>query len=328
MRTKIVYTIVCDENSTYIEQALISVYSLRKYEPKTIVEIVTDKDTEFLIRHGRNKILKYVNNIIAVECPQGFSPMQRSRYLKTNLRQFVKGDYLFIDCDTIVCNTLEDIDDVDADIAMVADINGELSLSDRIIIEKCKKAGFSNVKGHPYFNSGIIYVRDTPKAHQLYEEWYRLWKESDARGIPFDQPALCQANINTGLPIKELPGIWNCQIKFNNGHQFLKQANILHYYSNNGKGERSYTQDRIFEYVRGKGRIDEVVDKMICNPRTIFYTAMTINPDKAFEFFYSEMIHYFFNVPPAYRISLSIAKCIEKPIIWFNSLKNKWKWQR
>ena len=42
MKTKIVYTIVSDENDIFFEQALLSIYSLRKYNPDAFVELVID----------------------------------------------------------------------------------------------------------------------------------------------------------------------------------------------------------------------------------------------------------------------------------------------
>lgn len=318
MHTKILYTLVSDNNDTYFEQLLVSIYSVRIYHPDAIVEVLTDNQCYSTLTDTRAVIFQYATNVKAVTSPNEYGKMQRSRYLKTNLRRLVDGDYLFIDCDTIVCGSLDKIDEFDGDIAMVADINGQLALCDQMVIEKCTKAGFANVKGKPYFNSGVIYAKDTPAAHQLYSEWYKLWKVSDARGVSYDQPALCQANTNLGYPIKELSGVWNCQFKFNTGYQYLNKALILHYYSNNGKCS-NYSQERIFEYVKEKGRIDSVVEKLICNPKTIFYTAVTISPDKAFEFFNSELLYYYFNFPPVYRLTVKLARHMKSPFhILFN----------
>ncbi len=322
MRTTIVYSIVSGNDDTYLEQLLVSLYSVRIYHADAEIEIVTDDFTYATLTANRAQVFQYANKVTGFPCPSGYNKMQRSRYLKTNLRRFVKGDYLFIDCDTVLCERLNNIDRFDGDLGMVADLNGQLALNERSVIEKCTKAGFANVEGQPYFNSGVIYAKDTPAAYRLYAEWYRLWCEADARGCSYDQPALCQANINLGFPIKEMSGIWNCQFKFTTGYKYLNHAKIVHYYSNNGQGSNDF-QERIFEYVKEQGRVDAVVDRMIRHPRTIFYTAVTISPDKAFEFFSSEMIHYFFNVPPLYRMMCFMARILEMPILFFSNLKTK-----
>ena len=311
---------VCGPSGTYIEQLMVSAYSVRMYNPDAEIVVVTDKETEKNLS-GRDSALKeIVSEIISIDTPFSEDKMRSSRYLKTNLRRLVKGDYLFIDCDTIVCESLDDIDNVSFELGMVADLNGPLLLDEKNVLEKCKKAGFENLEGKPYFNSGVIYAKDTPNVHRFYEEWYSQWQYSDAKGVPYDQPALCQANINRGYLIQELPGKWNCQFKFF-GKSFLDEAKILHYYSNTEYDRPSYSQLRVFEYVKEKRCIDNSVDFMIRNPRTVFYTVLSITPDKAFEYFNSEMIHYFFNVPPVYRFALQLARVIEKPILILSKLK-------
>ena len=324
MKTKIIYSLVCGNSDTYLEQLMVSAYSVRKYNPNAEIAVLIDKKTEEILSDRGSELKEIVSEIISIDTPFPEDKMRSSRYLKTNLRRFVKGDYLFIDCDTIVCESLGDIDNVSFELGMVADLNGPLLLTEKNVLEKCKKAGFEDVEGKPYFNSGVIYAKDTPNVHQFYEEWYHQWQYSDTNGVPYDQPALCQANINMGYMVKELCGKWNCQFKFF-GKSFLNTAMILHYYSNTEYDHPSYSQQHIFEYVREKKCIDSNVKKMIKNPRTIFYTVMTVTSDKAFEYFNSEMIHYFFNVPPAYKIALKVAKFVEIPVLLLSKIKGKWK---
>lgn len=325
MQTKIVYTLVSDNSDTYLEQALLSVYSLRLHNPLTIVELVVDQFTAKTIVEQREEIKKYITNLIEVEVPSDLNKMQRSRYLKTNLRKFIKGDYLFIDCDTIICGKLDEIDKFDGDLGMVADVNGDLPLNDSTVIERCHKAGFTNLKDKPYFNSGVIFSRDTETSHRLYEEWYKLWLQSNEKGIPYDQPALCQANLNFGLPIREMNGIWNCQFKYYNGYKLLKKAKILHYYSNNGAGKRHYAQDRIFEYIKEKGCIDKTVDNIVRHSDTILYSVMTINDEKAFEYFNSSSIYLFQNIPFVYHSFEWLSNAFMRLYLFCSKFKNKIK---
>ena len=321
MHTKIVYILVSDANDTFLEQAWVSIYSLRKYHQESVVELVVDENTNFSLTGKREEMLKLVSHVTTINIPEEYHKIQRSRYLKTNLRKLVSGDYLFIDCDTIICGRLDEIDNTRSDIAMVADINGDLLLKDQQIIDRCEAAGFKNLKGKPYFNSGVIYAKDTPVAHRLYEEWHKQWQISDHNGISFDQPALSQANHILGSPIMELSGFWNCQYKYRSGYKLMDDSVILHYYSNNGIGKQSYAQNRIFEYIKEKGCITPVVDNIVSHPKTIFYTASTINSDKAFEYFYSDMLHTFLNVPKVYKIVVSVAKLLSKSVNFINKKK-------
>ena len=311
MKTKIVYALVSSPSDFYLEQALISVHSLRMYNPNAVVELVVDAITDMNLMEKRAKIREYVDEVHVVETPEGYNPVQRSRYLKTNLRKYVKGDYLFVDCDTIICDSLSDIDNIEADMAMVADLNGNLALSDVVILARCDKAGFQQMKGQPYFNSGVVYSKDTLQCNKLYDRWYEKWCQSNSHGVKYDQPALCAANVERGKIIQELDGIWNCQFKMQ-GYPYLKKAKIMHYYSNNGENDAFYTlpMDMLFQEVRDNG-ITPLVEQLICHAKTDLYAVMTVNKGQFMSFFNSHMLYVYTNRPTLYKILERIGKVLE-----------------
>jgi hypothetical protein len=63
-----------------------------------------------------------------------------------------------------------------------------------------------------YFNSGVLFVKDTDDTHQFYEYWHSLWRKNVLKGINYDQPSLAKANELMGCKICKLDDIWNCQI--------------------------------------------------------------------------------------------------------------------
>jgi len=290
MRTKIVYVLVSDNSDYYWEQALISIHSLKIYNSDAIIELVIDKETEKTLYGKRSEIRKYVSEIHTIEIPSEFDKKQRSRYLKTNLRKFISDDFLFIDTDTIICGDLSSIDKVVADVSAVADYNNPLELREKGAIGKCKKIGFDNVEGMPYFNSGVMLVHDTPKAKRLYEDWHKNWLLSCEKNVNLDQPALCMANIENDFLLKELSGVWNCQYKIDSGYRLLKKALIIHYF---GWGINEYTHlhhNYIFERIKEYGGIDSLVDNVIKQPKTILCTALDISSDLAFRYYFSERL--------------------------------------
>lgn len=151
MNTQIVYSIISSKQDYYLEQLIMSVHSLRMYNPAAHVIVVTDNFTAKTLIGWRSYIKGIINHLQVIPVPSQYNPMQRSRFLKTNLRKFVKGDYLFIDTDTIICASLEDIDNIDADIALVADCNGKLLLDEQSVVDRCHIAGFDNMRDQPYF---------------------------------------------------------------------------------------------------------------------------------------------------------------------------------
>lgn len=315
MKTKIVYTLVSCPQDNYYEQALLSLYSLRQKNPTARIELIVDQETYQTFQGSRSTIHNYVDSVLPVVTPNDFDNMKKSRFLKTHVRQLVKGDILFIDCDTIICAPLDNIDNTLAEIAMVADLNGELPLSDPIVIQRCKDAGLGDMTNRPYFNSGVIYAKDTPFVHSFYEAWYNNWLTSVANGVKFDQPALCATNVSFDLPIKELSGIWNCQYKMF-GQQYLKQAKIMHYYSNNGNKEHFFSlpMDVMFDEIKRNADILEHV-KMLCrNPQKDFFALSTVTREQYLTFNHSHFLYIFTNRPFLYHAIEKICRIIERII--------------
>lgn len=314
MKTKIIYALVSGEADYYVEQTLLSVYSLRKYNSNVVVELVVDNTTYNNLTDGRAIIKQWVNDIHIVEIPDDYTNIQKSRYIKTKLRHFVEGDYLFVDCDTIICDDLSEIDKVDAEIAMVADLNDGLLLYDKATLKKYSDAGFGNAEGLPYFNSGVIYAKDTKDVHNFYNVWYENWKQSSACGIMYDQPALCVTNVRFAQIIKELSGVWNCQFKMQ-GFPFLKDAKIMHYYSNNGdnRGCFSLPMDMLFHNIREHG-FTPLLDNLVSHAKTDFYAVMTVNKEQAIDFFNSHFLYLYTNRPKLFYFLDKLGKFLEKPI--------------
>ena len=218
MKTKIVYCIVSNDNDIYLEQAWVSIYTLRKHNPDADVILLVDKGTESTLTGKRGGIRELVTEVVAVDTPDGYNAMQRSRYLKTNFRQFIAGDLLFIDADTVIGGSLAGIDNIDSEIACVPDEHryfSELLGVDYLRHRLCSIFGTITFDDDFYFNSGIIFVKDTPRTHAFFADWYETWKYSAfERESSFDQPALFMTNRKNGYLIKELPVEFNCQIAY------------------------------------------------------------------------------------------------------------------
>ena len=90
MKTKIVYVVVSDDADFYLEQTLVSVYSLRLYNPETRVVLIVDDKTNDTLIGKRAKILEYISDKVVVNIPAKYTKKERSRYLKTTIRQHIK----------------------------------------------------------------------------------------------------------------------------------------------------------------------------------------------------------------------------------------------
>lgn len=268
MKTKIVYAVVSSNEDTYIEQALISAYSVRLHNPEATIELVTDNDTESTLTGNRAKIKEYVSKIISIDVPNEFSIKQRSRYLKTNIRRFVTGDYLFLDTDTIVCASLSEVDDIPYEICAVREQNkyNKFSKDDGWMYELACKVGLEKeLRDQKYFNSGVMYVKDVPNAYVFYDKWYDCWTKLNMKGLSTDQTALCWANKLIGGVVKHIDDSWNCQIKRKGFYQADK-AKILHYYYGAEKCELIVAQEETLNTIKEIGFIPVLIKQYIENP--------------------------------------------------------------
>lgn len=230
MRTKLVYVLNCMIDKTYVEQALMSVYSARYWNPDAYIVLVVDDMTDGLLTGERGEILKYISEKKVVSFPDNDNMMYRSRWLKTSIRQIVEGDFLFIDCDTLCQKPLDDIDGFDCQVGAVYESHLPVSSFCEDLLNKAKSStsvlGVGIEEEKYYFSSGVLYVKDTPRAHELFEHWHSCWLESSKVGICIDQPALAKANKEVGHIIERIPDSYNCILFTRNS--FTSQAHILH----------------------------------------------------------------------------------------------------
>ena len=231
MKTKLVYVLTCSEDEYYIEQALMSVFSARHWNPDAHIVLLVDDQTNCLLVGKRAEILNYVSEKIVVPFEDAtLSPMYRSRWIKTSVRQLIKGDFLFVDCDTIVCKNLKEIDSFDCEIGCVWE--SHLLVEDYCqslhnkAVQMNSQIGVNIDIEKEYFSSGVMFVKDTPRANKLYELWHCFWEESQSIGVQIDQPALAKANREMGHIIRRIPDVYNCILFTRN--DFVEKAYILH----------------------------------------------------------------------------------------------------
>lgn len=276
MKTQIVYVVTSDETDVYLEQALLSVFSLRKHNPNAHVELVVDQDTDATIARKRGEILKYIDNKVVVNVPEEYNKLCRSRWLKTCLRQHVKGDFLYIDTDTIIIDDLSEIDTFQFSLGAV--INAHVPISFRkntkYMKEKKKYAleeGWNCSDEIPFFNGGVLFVKDTAETYEFFSCWHKTWNDFYKRfGRHADQAPLAATNEQFNYVIKELSGTWNCQLALN-GIPYLANAKIMHYllYGRCTHPWIFYNHD-ILNEIKELGYISDKISKLVDDAKSSF----------------------------------------------------------
>ncbi len=284
MKTKIVYVLISDLTDNYLEQAIISLYSLRLYNPSATVEMVVDDVTSKNLIDERAEILKYINKLHVIDCSAEMDKKQRSRHLKTSLRSIVDGDYLFIDTDTVIGGDLSDADKLKVDIGAVKDKH--ILLKDHPMKETINHWA-SIVEWDPkediYFNSGVFYVKDNAKTQEFYKKWNEEWHKSKNSGLNLDQPSLGKTNSQSNIKIQEIDGIWNCQIT-DNGLKYLYNGKIIHYFASMQPDDTVdeipfyFRNPNVFKKLRdNKNQISPEFHNIIENAKSMFPEIITLS---------------------------------------------------
>lgn len=280
MKTILVYTLVSTNKDIYLEQAALSAYSVKKYSPNITVCLVVDNKTDSLINGNRNILLEYIDKKVVVNLSDEYTNAEKSRILKTNLRNYIEGPYLFVDTDTIICSPLDKIDSLlDKGISLAAVKDGHTSFKDMyyydIQIERSRLIGWDLTNDSIHFNSGVMFVADDELARRFYKKWHENWLYERSKGVYYDQLALAHTNEQFGYPIHILDNIWNCQIEVN-GMKFISNAKIIHLFGGYLDGNGYYFKNKKpYLFIKEHGEFDEETLYYLENPKSSFIGHMT-----------------------------------------------------
>ena len=197
MKLKIVYDVISTEEDNYFEQAWVSMFSLKHYNKNAYIVLLTDESTLMTINNTyREKAKSLIDDIVVVPFDKHYSNKEKSRWIKTSMRHLVKGDFLFIDADTIVAGTLEEsyFDSFRNFIGAVQDYNCSSQIVCHSAIFKIMYVDrLKSIYGVDYkqdtdvYNSGVLFVRDVPEAYELFDAWHRNWLIANDKGVCLDQ---------------------------------------------------------------------------------------------------------------------------------------------
>jgi len=309
--TKYVYVLTIDETDYYLEQALLSITLLRIHMPNAFVSLLVDDVTgKTLGETTRKNILTLVNEIKVVEIDCQFDKKARSRWLKTSMRKHIEGNFLYIDCDTIICDNLSDIEKMNVDLGAVWDMHTRFqdNHNKRTIQGRYETAGFdSPFISNEYFNSGVIFCKNIPVCYDFFGEWHRLWLHSFNNGLMVDMPSLNQANCSMNNVIVELGGEWNCQISDKGAVNYLHSSKIIHYF-NVYKYESPYrlANKDIIKNIKKTGSVNLEVKNMLLHPKSHFSSdTRLVNMDDATQKYFKNFRNEF-NKSESYNIAKHI----------------------
>jgi hypothetical protein len=324
---KYVYVLTSSEADIYYEQALVSVTSLRMHMPEAWVALVVDGQTANSLAGKRSAIKDLANELIVIPLDNTQTGMYRSRELKTNLRNLIDGDFLYIDTDTVIVRPLPSLDAINCEIGAVLDRHYQISEHpiSPLFYRDAKLLGFSPYKNNKYFNGGVFYVRDTPKTRSFFSRWNELWHYCTAKKIFIDMPSLAQADYEFDYIIQELPNEWNCQIP--DGFNYLNDAYIMHFFTpNNRLNPHPLMNPDTYREIKSTGAISEKTMNIIKKAQSAFLPNAKIVLDSRFYYTESYDLYYtlYLKNPAIFRCLNWCNKWILKVLRLVYKILKKW----
>ena len=270
---KYLYTLTSTCEDNYYEQFLLSAASLKLNIHDAVIYLLCDSKTKQTLCGKRREYEKFISNIINVDAPKDFTQTEVSRWVKTSMRRLVQGDFLFIDCDTIITDDLSSVDGLNIILGACLDCHSLLDshFNRETFISSDKKLGFNSYLSKKHFNSGVIYCKDTPLTHKYFDRWHELWLFSRSKNILRDQPSFNMAIFENKEFFSELNGIWNCQIPFNS-IPYLPESKIIHYFASNKSYVSPYipASSHVLEIIKQTGVITDDIYELLKKPRSAF----------------------------------------------------------
>ena len=267
MKTKLVYVLTCTPERNYIEQAYMSIYSARYHNPDAYIVLMVDRPTDDLLVGRRADLLQYVTEKIVVDLQKEIGPVLASRYLKTTTRNRIDGDFLFIDCDTIVTQDLSEMDDWQIEMGAALDcgvpVSKFTSWDKANLKANSEKCGWDFQRVEYYHSSGVIYVKDTPATHDFFYTWHEYYKYTNDRGLVIDQISF-QKTEQLYPIVSNIDARWNC-IMFTRP-TYVNEAKIIHFPAMDNNS--FLFSKRVLEYIRENGLTDYVRDNILCPTHT------------------------------------------------------------
>lgn len=252
-----VYVATGAAGSIYPACAVVSALSALHNNPGSRVTVVTSPATRDLFRREFAVLTRSANAALVTPEPEFLDPRFESRRLKTTLPLHIEGDFLFVDCDTLVLRGLTELRSPTAVLGAVLDRNERYpfptvpSWSTAVAAERGWKS-----RPRQWFNSGVMQVRAGAAANELFARWHAHWREGMHRGDLLDQPGLNAALAATPEAVAALPDTLNAFVEI--VPALAHGAGIVHHFTASGMLPPRTTLARLADRLRDGDELGDV----------------------------------------------------------------------
>jgi hypothetical protein len=240
---------------------------LRYGYPEAEIICLCDARSHRALEAARHPLFEVVDRALPVETPDG-PPVYCNRFVKTQMRQILEGDFVYFDADTLVVERLDEMLGCSAAVAGIANFSGTGSLSEICEEERAvfETMGWS-LPHRSFINGGVLLLRDCEPTRRFAHLWHEKWLAWSRRGRHTDQPALNSALSDSGIDYEVLGNRFNGQVT-QRPSVGRERVAVWHFYCS----EKNNTEidipktilDEAIARFRAKGRLTPEVIRGMC----------------------------------------------------------------
>jgi len=253
----ICYALSLGDDTTYADLLNISAQCVRRVYPAARITVLTDDQSLPKAREELYSLIAAGAGIQSVGRFDG-SVRQRSRFIKTQVRNILDGEFLFLDVDTVAVAEFSDI--LECELSLSAAIDRNLANPDggfpAWVVPDFNRLGWP----HPtalYLNTGVVFWKDNDEARALGRMWHRNWLHyTTSVDNPADQPAFNHSLDILGIRPKIMSDVFNARVGVS--PRFADGAKIYHLLSGEERANGTFI-DQLLVCFRTTRKVDHVL---------------------------------------------------------------------
>jgi hypothetical protein len=252
---QVCYAVSADADQRYVDLVVISALAVKRIYPAAKITVLTDDQSlplvsSLLDRYGLARKVRSTGKYVG---PAG----ARSRFVKTQARTVVDGDFLYLDADAIPVARFDKLFRSKGPVCAAIDRSPKAPAGSGF--PSWAEAAFQRL-GWPYppphyLNGGVVFWRDTPITRRLgrlwHENWLRFYNASDDYA---DQPSFNYSLSSLGIVPQIMHDKYNARVGLR--LEFADQASIYHFYASDNGTPGSAAVDELLSKFRDGAALD------------------------------------------------------------------------
>jgi hypothetical protein len=248
------YVLSLDEDTLYADMLNISAMCVWRIYPSARITILTDDQSLPRVQKELKPITSTGAKIWTVGRFEG-NPRQRSRFVKTQMRNALQGDFLYLDADTVPVSRFDALIRSRSRLSAAIDrnrVSPDGSFPSRVVPD-FRRLGWP-YPTEVYLNTGVLFWKDCREAHELGQQWHRNWLHYTAAvDNPSDQPSFNHSLNMLGIKPKIISDVHNARLGVS--PRFTDGAVIYHLLSGDERANGTFIDLLLYRY-RTSGKVD------------------------------------------------------------------------